>query len=77
MEQQIECNEIGTAWGEQEVELWRDQHDGIMDNAPDWTHGTYCGRLPGNAPMDGSELSAALEAAIDNAAKAVWDAARI
>lgn len=74
-EQAAECAEIGRVWGEQEVELWRDQHE---DGTPltSWTRGAYCGRLPGDVEMDGSELAIALEDAIDDAAQAAWDAAR-
>lgn len=69
-----ECEEIGTAWGEQEVEAFRDQNDGRMP--PEWTLGTYCGPLPGGVPMNGSALAIALENAIDRAAREVWNAAK-
>lgn len=72
----VEAKDIGSAWGAQEVELWRDQHDGSMASAPEWTRGTYCGKLPGDVAMDGSELAIAIEDKIDDAAKEVWDAAR-
>jgi hypothetical protein len=73
-EQRARTMEIGTVWGEQEVELFHDQHD---DGAlmPEWTRGTYCGDLPDGVKMDGSELAIELEDAIDNAAKTVWDKA--
>lgn len=71
-----ECAEIGRTWGQQEVDLWIDQHDDVAATMPEWTRGAYCGRLPGDIPMDGSDLAVALEDAIDDAAKEVWDAAR-
>ncbi len=63
--------EAGRAWGEQEIEAWRDSHDGAsMESAPAWTRGTYCGELP----HDGTrEL---IEAVIDIEAERVWNEAR-
>ena len=60
----------GEEWGEQEVEAWRDQHDGSMEQAPAWTRGTYCGTLPDDTSRE------LVEAMIDLAAERVWDAAR-
>lgn len=69
-----ECKNIGTSWGEQEVEAFRDQNN--ARRMPEWTLGTYCGPLPGNVPMNGSALAVALEDAIDRAAREVWNAAK-
>ena len=72
--QQInDATEIGTAWGQQEVSLWEDQNEGVdKSRMTDWVYGTYAGDL--------SEFRARAQAAekiIDNAAAAVWDAARL
>jgi len=84
-QQAADCAEIGRVWGEQEVELWLDQHrdydaDGKefqSKSMPTWTRGAYCGVLPilpGTDPH--GELAEALEDALDDAAQAVWDTAR-
>lgn len=64
---------VGAAWGEQEVECWKDQHDGSFDRAPDWTLGTFAGLNPhrGN-----DEKADAWEEIVDATARQVWDNAR-
>ena len=66
-EQMRKLKAIGTAWGEQEVEAWHDQHDEAA-TMPAWTMGTYAGDVP--AYGDDAELI------IDHAAREVWEAAR-
>ena len=65
-----DAEEIGATWGEQEVDAWRDQHDGSMAAAPAWTRGTYCGNLPTD------ETRELVEAIIDLAAERVWNSYR-
>lgn len=65
----------GSAWGEQEVECWRDQHDGAMDRAQEWTLGNWCGENPLGNPAD-SEVADAYDLVVDFAAREVWEAAR-
>jgi hypothetical protein len=68
-----EALDAGRAWGEQKVELYKDQHDGAMANASAWTRGMYCGDLPGVA---GETLHDTLEAIIDLEAERIWNEAR-
>ncbi len=71
------AQEIGTAWGEQEVELWLDQHDDDDFRMPEWTMGTYSGSLPGVTDHDEQfELADEVDLIIDRAAREVWNAAR-
>lgn len=81
---------LGRAWGEQEVEAWKDQHDGTMDAAPAWTMGTYCGDIDSHAGLDKADAESDDEAVrdayfaardeaertIDTAARQVWESAR-
>lgn len=62
--------EVGQTWGEQEIELWKDQHDGSFAGAPAWTRGTYCGELPAD------ETRELIEAVIDITAEWAWNTAR-
>lgn len=82
--------EIGRAWGEQEVEAWRDQHGGSMSSAPDWIPGVYCGSIEEQAGLNTADRDCDDEAVrdaydcaysqaeliIDSAAQDVWDAAK-
>lgn len=61
--------EIGKAWGAQEVELWKDQSEKPM---PQWTMGTYCGDLS-DIPEN---LRDEADLIIDSVAREVWNAAR-
>ena len=61
------AKEIGTAWGQQEVELWLDQHPAGAP-MPAWIMGAYCGKI------ESEQQEAEIE--IDNAAREVWEAAR-
>ncbi len=74
-----EAEEIGAAWGQQEVELWRDQHADLTMR--EWNFCTYAGHVPmpeGLEPEsdEWSWQHDAVYSTIDHAAKAVWDAAR-
>lgn len=82
-----ELEEIGTTWGEQELEVWRDCHrnaDGsITVPMPEWTLGTYCGPLPKSSTDPNLQTADArraeddrMETAIDQAARVVWERAR-
>lgn len=70
-EQVAEAEAAGKAWGEAEVELWRDQHEGESD-LPDWTMGTYCGRID----IDDPDAREAYDYVLDCAARDAWNAAR-
>lgn len=58
----------GTAWGEQEAEVWRDQHP--SRDLPNWTPGKYAGKLP--FPNDDTKRDA-YETLLDLAAKDAWN----
>ena len=64
----------GKSWGEEEVENWKDQHDGIFASAPEWTMGTWCGTCPDGLSDEEKE---AYEGAVDQAAARVWNDARL
>lgn len=68
-----DAENTGKAWGEQEVECWKDQHDGSFEHAPAWTLGTFAGLNPHRAA---EEKARAWEELVDAAARDVWDAAR-
>lgn len=82
--------DIGRQWGCDEVEAYRDQHDGTMDGASDWTMGTYCGDIDSQAELNKADADSddesvrdayfaardRAERIIDEAAREVWDAAR-
>lgn len=58
----------GTSWGEQEAELWRDQHPGR--DLSDWTPGTYAGKFPFS---DDETKRDAYELLLDLAARDAWN----
>ena len=79
--------EIGRSWGCNEVECWKDQHNGTMDGAPEWTAGNYCGDIHAQAGIDPADrdsddeatrdaYDAAIkeaEAIIETGAREVWE----
>lgn len=58
----------GTLWGEQEAEVWRDQHP--SRDLPNWTPGKYAGKLPF---ADDETKRDAYELLLDLAAQDAWN----
>lgn len=71
-DQIAEAEAAGKAWGEMEVECWKDQHDGSFDRAPEWVMGNWCGENPLGSPAD-SEAADAYDLIVDLAAREVWN----
>jgi len=68
--QKQEAAERGAEWGKQEAELTREAiENGHRKTWPEWTMGTYCGKMP-----DGEEREE-YKTILDRAAKAVYEAA--
>ena len=61
--------EVGTEWGTHEAQAWREQ-DGDRQ-MPEWTMGTYQGRIPVE-----DDKRDAYELLLDLAARDAWNAAK-
>jgi len=66
------AQQAGFLYGSQEVDSWKDQHEGDFATAPAWSDFQYCGENPFDKNTQENEHDA-FECVVDAVAKATWD----